>query len=175
MSVLAPLVIGIAFGWLLDRAELTSFHRIVGVYRLRDFTVLKFLGTAIVTGALTVLAIGALGFSNTVAVTPTTLLSDAVGGALFGVGMSLAGFCPGTIVAGAAGGRLDYLVAGGLGLVAGALAYGATFRWVGRLGGIAALGIPTLPAMLGVSDWLFVVVLAELATIGFYALERYRG
>jgi uncharacterized protein len=173
-ATVAPLLIGIAFGWLLDRAELTRFQRIVGIYRLRDFTVLQFLGTAIVAGAFAVLALRSLGFVATVVITPTHLAADAIGGGLFGIGMAVAGFCPGTIVAGAGGGRLDYLVPGGLGLIAGALAYGATFRWVGALGRIGALGIPTLPSLLGVSDWLLAIVLAEVAALGFYALERAR-
>jgi uncharacterized membrane protein YedE/YeeE len=172
-TILVPLVIGLVFGWLLDHAELTRPQRIVGIYRLRDFTVLQFLGTAIVAGAFVVLALRALGLAGAFVITPTNLASDAVGGALFGVGMSAAGFCPGTIAAGAGAGRLDYLVAGGLGLCAGALAYGATFRWVGALAHAGALGAPTLPSLIGVSDWLLLIVLAEVTVLGFYALSHH--
>ncbi len=172
-AVLPPLAIGIVFGWLLDRAGLTRFERIFGVYRLTDLSVLKFLGSGIVAGAVAVAAARALGFAPTVPVAATNVPAQALGGALLGAAMAIGGFCPGTIVAGAAVGRVDYLVAGGGGLVAGALAFDATAHVVGvPLAGSACAGALTLPSLLGVSGGLFVALLAEIATLGFYALER---
>jgi uncharacterized membrane protein YedE/YeeE len=176
MSVLWPLVIGVAFGWLLDRAGLTRYERIVGVYRFTDLAVLKFLVAAIVVGAAAIQASLALGLTTVLPVTPTRLLADAVGGLLFGVGMASAGFCPGTIVAGAGVGRLDYLIPGGAGLVAGALAFGWTSPYfMPALAPVGDLGPTTIPAELGVSGWPVVVLLAEVAAIGLYAVERHTG
>jgi len=101
MNIVAPLVIGILFGLLLNRAGLTRYDRIVGVYRLTDLTVLKFLLTAIVVGAISVLGAQALGLTDAVPIPGTHLGADVLGGGLFGIGMAVAGFCPGTIVAGA--------------------------------------------------------------------------
>lgn len=172
-AVLVPLCIGVAFGWLLDRAGLTRFERIFGVYRLTDLAVLKFLGSGIVAGAVVVAAARALGFATVVPVAATNVAAQAIGGALLGAAMAIGGFCPGTIVAGAAGGRLDYLVAGGGGLVAGALAFDATARLVATpLAGTACAGALTLPSLLGVSGGLVATLLFEVAALGFYALER---
>ncbi len=173
MSVLLPLVVGIAFGALLERGGLTRHERIVGVFRLRDFTVLKFLLTAIVAGAALGQAAVSLGLAAALPVTGNHLAANAAGGALFGVGMAVAGFCPGTIVAGAGTGRLDALLPGLLGLAAGALAFGflqASFQ--PALASVAALGPVTLPSLLGASPWLVILLLAEVSLLAFYFIER---
>ena len=172
-AVFIPLCIGVAFGWLLDRAGLTRFERIFGVYRLTDLAVLKFLGSGIVAGAVVVEAARALGFAAVVPVAATNVAAQAIGGALLGSAMAIGGFCPGPIVAGAAGGRLDYLLAGGGGLVAGALAFDATSRlFATPLAATACAGALTLPSLVGVSGGLVATLLVEVAALGFYALER---
>jgi uncharacterized protein len=155
-----PLVIGIAFGILLDQGGLTRHEKIVGVFRLRDFTLLKFLGAALVVGSLSVQAALSLQLVSAVPVTPTRFLAQAIGGALFGAAMALSGFCPGTIVAGAGTGRLDALIPGIGGLYAGALV-------------MRRFTLPSgNPATLPGSHWLWIALLCELALIGFYFLEK---
>ena len=45
-------VIGVAFGWILQRSGLSRYDRIANVYRFTDLTVLKVLGSALVTAAV---------------------------------------------------------------------------------------------------------------------------
>lgn len=173
MSVFEPLAVGILFGMLLNRAGLTRYERIVGVYRFTDLTVLKFLLTAIVVGAAAIQAALSLGLVASVPTPGLHLGADLVGGALFGVGMATAGFCPGTIIAGAGRGQLDYLVGGGCGLLTGALVYGWSYSaFMPRLLRVGAGGAVTVAGILGASPWLVVILLAELALLGFYAIER---
>ncbi|HVY45812.1 MAG TPA: YeeE/YedE thiosulfate transporter family protein, partial [Minicystis sp.] len=107
------------------------------------------------------------------AMPPTYLAANATGGGVFGVGMALAGFCPGTVAVGE--GRLDDLVPGALGLHAGAVVDGlADDRvrpWIARL---AALGPVGLADLLRVEPWLVVALFVELAALGFYAATHAR-
>ena len=126
MDNLAPIVLGVMFGVLLKQARLTRYDRIVGVYRFTDLAVLQFLGAALVVGAIAVQTARSLGLVPVLPVAPTHLMAQALGGILLGAGMAAAGFCPGTLVAGAATGRVDYLVPGLAGAFVGALLFGWT-------------------------------------------------
>ncbi len=174
MSIVAALGIGFCFGWLLEKAGLARYDRVVNVFRFRDFTVLKLLLSALVVGSVGVQASLALGFSRSVPVPATFLAGNFVGGLIFGVGMALSGFCPGTIAAGIGEGRLDYLIAGSLGLVAGAWIFGALYPRLFPLLARGAHTAATISQWCGVDPWLIVVLLAELAGIACYAAERAR-
>jgi uncharacterized membrane protein YedE/YeeE len=171
-EILQALSVGFAFGWLLQKAGLSRYDRIVNVYRFRDLAVVKFLVSALVVGAVGVRGLVALGLAGPVPVPSTFLVGNFGGGLLFGVGMAASGFCPGTIAAGIGEGRLDYLVPGGLGLVAGALAFGLAYPWVFPLVAKGATIGATLPLLLGADPWLVVVLLAEAAALLFYLIER---
>jgi hypothetical protein len=171
-DVVHPFGVGVLFGLLLHWSGMTRHEPIVGVFRLTDLAVLKFLGTAIATGALATQAALSLKLAATVPVTPTLLAADAIGGAVFGVAMAICGFCPGSIVAGVGAGRLDSLIAGGLGLLFGALLFGLLSPRLAPIVGVGSLGAITLPALVGVEPWICVALLIELALLGFYALER---
>lgn len=173
MSVVAPLAIGFVFAWLLQRAGLSRYDRIVNVFRLRDLAVLKFLMSALLTAAIGVRLLASLGFAEELPIPDTYVAGNLLGGVVFGVGMALAGFCPGTVAAGAGEGRLDNLVPGMLGLFVGALVYGAGYDRVmpvlARLGHVGAVTFADL--MHADAGWL-VLVFAELTALLFYALER---
>jgi hypothetical protein len=176
MQTLAPLLIGFAFGWLLQKAGLSRYERIVNVFRFRDLAVLKFLLSALVTGAVAIRALQGLGLAGAIPVPTTYLVGNLVGGIVFGVGMALSGFCPGTVAAGAGEGRLDYLVAGGVGLLTGALVYGLAYEAIiPALSRWGRVGATTFAELLHVEPWLVVALLAELALLTFYIIERGMG
>ena len=52
MSLLYGLVTGVLFGILLQRAEVLRFDKQVGVLRLKDLTIFKFMLSAIVVGVV---------------------------------------------------------------------------------------------------------------------------
>jgi uncharacterized membrane protein YedE/YeeE len=171
-ALIEALVVGLAFGFLLQKAGLSRYERIVNVYRFRDAAVLKFLLTAVVTGALGIRTLTACGLGDAVPIPATLLAGNVAGGILFGVGMALSGFCPGTIAAGAGEGRLDYLIPGVVGLVAGALGFGALYPWLLPILRGGELGVTTLPALMGAEPWLVILVLVEVFGLVVYALER---
>lgn len=166
IDVLQALVLGFLFGWLLHKAGLTHYARIVNVYRLRDMTVMRFMLTALLVGGVLLQAGLDLGIAERAPLPSSYLLSNLVGGVVFGVGMATAGYCPGTIVAEAGEGRLDAVVAGATGLLVGALSFGLISPWLlPSLRRSWALGRTTVPELLGVSPWLVLLVFAELVAI----------
>jgi hypothetical protein len=172
--MIAPLLLGVAFGVLLQKAGLTRYDRVAGVFRFADLAVLQFLLSALVTGAIAVRVLSAADLAGTIPVADTYVLGNLVGGMIHGVGMALAGFCPGTVVAGAGEGRLDNLIAGVPGLLAGALAFGWAWPWFfPAMARVGALGRVTLGAWLGASPWLFAALLVEAAFLVVYLIERW--
>lgn len=172
IEILAAASVGFAFGGLLQKAGLSRYDRIVNIYRFRDLAVLKFLLSALVVGAFCVRFLGAFGVEGIVPVPSTFMVGNFGGGVLFGIGMAVSGFCPGTIAAGIGEGRLDYLVPGAVGLVAGALCFGASYSWLAPVAARGAVVAATLPALLGVDPWLVVALLAVIACLLFYTIER---
>ena len=86
------LVVGVFFGFSLNKAGLTKYHKIVNVFRFTDMAVLKFMMTALVvsmTGLYTLRALGWITFPN---VPATYIVGNVIGGLIFGVGMALTGY-----------------------------------------------------------------------------------
>lgn len=106
---------GLLFGFILQYARLNRFNTISGLAMFKDFTVAKAMMTAIGIGAILVGIELALGGAS-LHVKPLILGGVIVGGLLFGTGMAILGYCPGTLPVSAGEGSLDALVgiAGGL-------------------------------------------------------------
>jgi hypothetical protein len=107
--------IGIAFGIILERSGLGDPKVIAGQLLGRDFTVVRVMFGAIVTGMLGVAWAGAAGWVDpaTIAMPPTDLPAQALGAVIFGGGFALAALCPGTACVAASSGRRDGLAAVG--------------------------------------------------------------
>jgi uncharacterized membrane protein YedE/YeeE len=154
------LPIGIAFGFILERAGLGDPRVILGQLVLRDFTVIRVMFGAIVTAMLVVMLAGATGLIDVhaIAIPPTDAAAQALGGVIFGGGFALAALCPGTACVAAASGRRDGVVAV-VGIFLGTLA--TPFLWPAL--GAAAAGVPregaTLPADLGWPVWTVVLAI----------------
>jgi hypothetical protein len=162
---------GILFGVLLHRGGVADYNVIVNQFRLRDFTVLKIMLTAIIVGGIGVWVLHATGHAQ-YHIKPANLLAVALGAALFGIGMVLYGYCPGTGVAAVATGSLHALM-GFFGMLAGAVAYAFSFSWVEtHVQTIVALGKVRLPDITGIPDWVWLAILIAIAGVVFYWLER---
>lgn len=167
-------VFGAAFGWLLHRGRLTSFDTIINQFRLRDFTVAKVMATAIIVGGVGVMALVQLGAAS-MHVRDANMLATISGAAIFGVGMAIYGYCPGTGLAAAATGSVHAL-AGVAGMLAGAMVFAFTFDWVSaHVLGTWKLGPATLPGITGIPAPLIFLALAVAAVAGFGAIEARRA
>ncbi|HEX2209814.1 MAG TPA: YeeE/YedE thiosulfate transporter family protein [Longimicrobium sp.] len=168
--------VGVAFGWCLERAGLGSARRLAGQFYGRDFTVLKVLFSAIVTAMLGVFWLARLGMIDPalIYVPPTWLVPQAVGGALFGVGMVAGGLCPGTSCVAAAAGRRDGLAVMG-GMLAGVLLFAAAFPLLEGLYDATPAGTFTLPDLLRVPSGVVVAAVVALALGAFAFAEWFEG
>jgi len=173
LDITKALVLGVLFGWSLNKAGLTHYARIVNVYRLRDMTVMRFMLTALVIGGFAIQAGIDLGFAASAPVPPTFVLANLVGGVVFGVGMATAGYCPGTIVAEAGEGRLDAWVAGMSGLLVGAIVFGL-FQPVimPTLARVGSLGRVTFASLSGASPWLVLLVFGQAVVLLLILISR---
>ena len=172
-SVLVAGIVGVGFGFALERAGLGSAPKLAGQFTLTDFTVFKVMFTAIVVamlGAFWASRLGLLDLAR-VYVPETFLAPQLIGGAVFGAGFALAGLCPGTSCVSAATGRGD-----GLAVVLGFLS--------GVAGGASLLpllrsfylstprGTLLLPDVLGVPYGVVVLGVSVVAGIGFVLAEQ---
>ena len=164
---------GLIFGFLLQKGHVTRFNVIVGQFLLRDFTVVKVMLTAIVVGSVGIYGMLQGGMIEGLHLKDAALVGNLLGGAIFGVGMVVLGYCPGTGVAALGDGARDAAF-GVLGMLAGAALYAEAYPWIkANLLSIADAGKVTLATATGASPWLFILVLAVLSVIGFSALERW--
>ena len=170
LGLMLAVLFGAAFGWCLHRGRVTDYNVIVNQFRLRDFTVLKVMLTAIIVGGLGVLLLVQLGYAQW-HVRDANLLAVLLGGVLFGVGMVIYGYCPGTGLAAVAGGSVHALV-GLVGMLIGAMLYAYSFAWVSaNILPIGALGKKTLSDLTGLPPLAFYGLLGASAVVLFYFVE----
>lgn len=163
------LLAGFVFGFLLQKGGVTKYEVIVNQFRLKDFTVLKTMMTAIVVGGLGVWFLHDQGLAR-LSIKPAILVANIVGGLIFGVGMVLLGLCPGTAVA-ALGEWNRRALAGILGMIVGAFIQAETYGWLTGLVWSVDLGPLTWPALLAVSPWVILSGLAFASIVLFIGLE----
>lgn len=141
-EALHGLATGVAFGVLLQKSGASDQRRIVDQLLMKDFAVADLMGGAIATGAFGVEALRRRG-----AYAPAAKPMRAgvlLGAALFGTGMALLGYCPGTCVAAAGEGKRDAAL-GVLGMFAGALAFVRAYPALKPILAAGDLGQRTLP------------------------------
>jgi uncharacterized membrane protein YedE/YeeE len=164
----AGLLFGIVFGFLLHRGGVTEYDVIVKQFLFRDFTVLKVMFSAIVVGGVGVFVLHGQELAN-FHIKPATMLAVILGGVLFGIGMVIYGYCPGTGVAAIGAGKLDAL-AGFVGMLVGGGLYAFTYDWVAaKILPVADLGKVRLPDLVALPEWLCYVALVAMAA-GVFAL-----
>jgi uncharacterized membrane protein YedE/YeeE len=161
---------GILFGVLLHRGGVANYNVIVNQFRFRDFTVLKIMFTAIIVGGLGVLVLHGAGHAQ-YHIKPANMLGVVLGAALFGVGMVLYGYCPGTGIVAIATGSLHALV-GFTGMLLGGVLYALSFSWgEAHIQNVAAWGKVRLPDITGLPDWGWFAILIVIAAVIFWLLE----
>ncbi len=92
MNYVVPIVLGAMFGFSLNKAGLTKYHRIANQFRFKDMMVMKFIMTALAVAMIGLFVLRGLGLITFPAVPATYIVGNLVGGLIFGVGMSLVGY-----------------------------------------------------------------------------------
>ena len=166
------LLIGIAFGWSLERAGLGDARKLAGQFYFTDLTVCKVMFSAIVTAMLGVFWLTRLGVLHGVYVPETYWLPQLAGGLLFGAGFVAAGLCPGTSCVAAASGRGDGAMVV-LGMFAGVLVTGAALKPLRDFYESTARGPLTLPQLLRAPEGVIVFAVVAVALAMFTLAERW--
>ncbi|MBI5690706.1 MAG: YeeE/YedE family protein [Verrucomicrobia bacterium] len=171
-SLIVAFVIGLAFGFFLERAGFGSARKLTAQFYFKDLSVLKVMFTAILTAMTGLYVVSRFGLVDLslVHLTPTFLVPQLLGGVLLGIGFVIGGYCPGTSVVSAATGRLDAVVFLG-GMFAGTLAIGFASPVLAPLASLTAFGARTLPAVLHLPHGVVVLAVVVLAIGAFVAAE----
>lgn len=108
-KIIFGLVVGFLFGFILTRTGITKYPRVMGMLLLKDFKILKFMLTAVVGSMILFYLLGDLGFLS---LSLKNLdWGKLVGGLIFGTGMGMLGYCPGTMVARIGEGKRESVIA----------------------------------------------------------------
>lgn len=161
------LLIGFFFGFLLQKGGVCDYEIIMGQLLLQDFTVMKIILTAIVTGMLGVYAMRQAGL--VVLHKKSGSFGTSVPGPLiFGVGFAALGYCPGTSVGAVGHGALDALLGGVIGITVGAGLYAAAYPFLKkRVLHIGDFGDKTLIDVMPVRNPWLVIFPVALLIVGF--------
>lgn len=178
-SLVVAFIIGILFGFTLERAGFSNSRKLAMQFYFRDMTVLKVMFTAIVVAMVGLLYLNLVDILDIslVYLNPTVLAPQIAGGIIMGIGFVVGGFCPGTSLVASAIGKIDgmFYVAGAL---LGMLIYGEVFPFFQNFTEIGKLGQVTLGDWLHLSPGVvaFLVILMALGMfIGAEALEKKFG
>ncbi len=164
---------GLVFGFVLQKGRVGKFPVIIGQILQKRWTVVKIMLTAIVVGSVRVYTMVSLGMAQ-LHVKPAMFGGLILGGLLFGIGMALLGYCPGTSVAACGEGKRDAMF-GTVGVITGAFAC----VWLYPVHQPALNSFPdwgkiTLPELTTTSLWLWILGLFVLAAARAYVFEETR-
>ena len=168
-DLVIALLIGMAFGYVLESAGFSSSRKLAGVFYGYDFTVLRVFLTAAVTAMLGLLYFGYMGWLDLsmIYVNQTYVYAALVGGVLMGLGFITGGFCPGTSMCGVAIGKIDAMVFVG-GMFIGILIFSEAYPLFQGIYEGYNMGPVMVYDYLGLSAGIFALLLIIVALVAFF-------
>jgi len=163
---------GILFGFLLHKGGATKYDVIAGQLLLTDFTVLKIMLSAVVTGMIGVYFMKSMGWIQ-LSLKSGSVGMNVIGALIFGVGFAVLGYCPGTIAGAIGNGYLDAVTGGLAGIILGTWIFAVMYP--GLKNGILKKGFfgdITLPQLLKVNDWVVVVPASVIIILMLAWIEK---
>lgn len=166
-NVLAVLL-GMAFGFVLESSGFSSSRKIMGTFFGYDFVVLRVFFTAAITAMVGIFYFDYLGILDysMLYIHPTYITSAIIGGIVMGMGFSLGGYCPGTSYSAVAIGKIDALVFS-IGLFLGIFVFSEVYPLIENIYLNKSLGAITVFDSIGISGELFIFLLI-LAAVGIF-------
>jgi len=173
VTMILGLLIGMAFGAILQLGGASSYRKILGTLLLKDMDIIKLILMGIAIGTVGIYALDLADMAH-LSIKPTYVLGITIAGLIFGVGFAVAGYCPGTCIVAAAEGKTDAVmtIVGGL---VGSLLYALVYPAMKGLIDVTHYGNVTLPSVLGVTGlWVAIPFSALLLLLVFKVLkDRY--
>ncbi|MGB2807926.1 MAG: YeeE/YedE thiosulfate transporter family protein [Sedimentisphaerales bacterium] len=166
------LLIGISFGFLLQKGGVTRYDVIIGQLLLQDFKVVKIMLSAVITGMIGVHLLKSLKMAR-LHLKSGSLGQNVIGGLIFGIGFSLLGYCPGTVAGAAGQGSLDAIFGGIVGMLIGAGIFAAIFpKLQKRILKIGYFGELSLPQLLKIDEWLVIMIVCAAIVALLFTIEK---
>jgi len=172
VSLVVAFVIGIGFGFFLERAGFGNARKLAAQFYFTDLSVFKVMFTAIITAMIGIYYLSVIGWMDLslVYLNPTYLVPQIVGGLLLGIGFVVGGYCPGTSCVSVATGKMDG-VAYLLGIIVGIFGFGEVFPLVSGFYNSTPMGQITLSDLLNIPYGILVFAVVLMAIGGFAAAE----
>jgi len=167
------ILIGIAFGFILESSGFSSSRKLAGVFYGYDFTVLKVFFTAAITAAIGMYYFHYLGWidASFVFINPMYVGPAIVGGIVMGLGFIMGGYCPGTSYTGVAIGKID-AIAYSIALFFGVFIYSEFYPLYEQFSKTGFMGNITIWEVLGLSPAGFIIILIVVALGIFVAATQ---
>jgi len=168
-QLLLGLLIGIFFGFLLQKGGATNYNVIINQLLLRDFTIIKIMITAVITGM-----IGAYLLKKFKKIKlhpkPFYLKGIVLGGLIFGVGFAFLGYCPGTGAGALGTGSIDALF-GIIGMILGSLIFSRIYPSISQTLQKKEKEWETIPQALGINPWAIILPIITIYLVFVYFFE----
>ena len=173
-SIIA-ILIGIAFGFILEASGFSSSRKLAGVFYGYDFAVLKVFFTAALVSMIGILYMDYLGYvdMSQLYVHPTYLWGAIIGGVIMGVGFVAGGFCPGTSLCAVAIGKIDAVVYV-IGIMIGIFIFSELYPLFQPIYNGFFYGNITLMDSFGIDRYWFVFIFTIVAIIAFVISDMIR-
>jgi hypothetical protein len=104
LALVKYIIMGILFGIVFVKAEVISWYRIQEMFRLQSFHMYGVIGSAVVTGMISIqlikrLKIKSIAGENIIIPKKEFRKGQIIGGFIFGLGWAITGACPGPLFA----------------------------------------------------------------------------
>lgn len=174
-SIIA-IIIGMAFGFILEASGFSSSRKLAGVFYGYDFAVLKVFFTAALVSMIGILYMDYLGYVDMTQlyVHPTYLWGAIIGGVIMGVGFVAGGFCPGTSLCAVAIGKIDAIVYV-IGIMIGIFIFSEFFTFFEPLYDGSFYGNITIMDSFGIDAYWFVFIFSIIAIVAFVVSDLIRN
>jgi len=164
------ILMGITFGFVLERTGFTRAQNIADTFYFRNLAVPKIMGVTIITATTWFILFAYMGWIDLNALfTPGTYVWPYfAGGLLFGLGMVMSGYCPGTAVAGLGTGKSDALVFL-IGVLVGMFVYFNLYDMIMNFANSTKFGVVKIQDVFGGNNYTsyIVTVALEVGIISF--------
>ncbi len=174
--IVIALLVGFIFGFVLENAGFGNGKIIAGFFYLEDLRVFKMMFTIIITAMILTFLTYYLGFLDLylVQLAYVFLAPVIVAGLIFGAGMVIGGYCPGTVTVSVATKKIDGIVFL-LGFLVGVIIYAETYGLFKKFTTATYMGKLTLTDVTNIPYGIWVFIITIVGVVSFFVLPRFEG
>ena len=171
VQLIFGLLMGIIFGFLLQKGGVTEYDTVIGQLLLYDFTVVKVILSAVIVGMSGLFILHRYQLI-TFHIIRGSIGATVIGGLIFGVGFGLLGYCPGTVAGAVGQGWLDALIGGITGIIIGTGIFAALYPRLLSILSFHEFTKPTLYEYFRIKPWILICFFVVGTIVLFYLLEQ---